>query len=64
MTDRWRRLSGFAPFSTRKTGGVQKQSGSPRSPVTRSLTMPSRLRQHSSWHTLCYQEKHDTALQI
>lgn len=44
MTDRFRRTAGLAPFSSRKTGGVQKLggSGSPQSHFTRSVTMPSR----------------------
>lgn len=43
MSDRWRRVSGLASFSSQKPGGVSKQPSSPKSPmVTRSVTMPSR----------------------
>lgn len=44
MTDCFRRTAGLAPFSSRKTGGVQKPggAGSPQSHFTRSVTMPSR----------------------
>ncbi|KAK9828880.1 hypothetical protein WJX72_002570 [[Myrmecia] bisecta] len=41
MAEKWRRLSGF-PLSSNRHSGVHKAARSPRSPIARAVTLPSR----------------------